>query len=798
MNAIIKIAKNEFRHLFFSPIAWFTMIVFMVQCAFFFSEALFNIANWQDVMTQNVPSFTGGAESLTIIIFLKSGAFSSVIGNLYLFIPLLTMGLLSRELNNGTIRLLYSSPVRLRQLVLGKYLGIMVFNLLLVLIVGIFVITGICSIKKVDYGMLLSAELGFYLLVCAYSALGLFMSSLSSYQIVSCLGTFATIFLLGRMGGWWQKYEIIRDLTYSLSLQNRTVKMILGLITSKDVIYFIAVSGMFIAFTILRLKGSQESRPWHLRAARYLIVLAVVSVTAYVSSRPALTGYWDTSADKKNTIHPRTQEVLRELGDSTLEVTLYTNLLGDGLANGLPENRNAAFLNYWESFLRFKPDIRFKYVYYYDYSPEIDGGNLLKSFPDKNLRQIAEETAEVADLNLSMFRPPEQIRKVIDLKPENYRLIMQLKYKGRTTLLRTYPDPFFWPDETNMIAALKRLLGTQMPAVYFTTGALERNIYKTGEREYAAITAMKTSRGALVNTGFDVDTINLATQPVPDSTTALVLADPKMELSPLAREKLHHYLAAGGNMLINGEPGKQAVLNPVLAQLDVQLMNGQLVQPHTDETPDKIFAYHRNSFLTGNKASAAGTTKDSASSHKTIFRNGDTINMINIIKKPVNDTIGVLMPGVTGLSFTDSMPYAVNPVARTMPGTAWLKAGPLVADSTLPAFNSREGDTRENSFFTMARLTRQTGNKEQRIIVSGDADYASNIRLTPNAGFALSVYSWLCYNRFPVYTSRPSPEDVLLRINAPTAKLLKNTYIWILPGLLLLTSVIVLTRRKRK
>lgn len=800
MNTVFKIAKNEFRYLFFSPIAWFAMIVFLVQCAFYFSEVLYTIANAQDVMIANVPSFTGDRDSLTVKIFLKSGAFGSVIGNLYIFIPLLTMGLISRELNNGTIKLLYSSPVSLRRMVFGKYLGIMLFNLLLVLIVGIFIVTGICSIKQVDYGMLLSAALGFYLLVCAYSALGLFMSSLSSYQVVSCVGTFAVLFLLSRIGGWWQQYDVVRDLAYSLSLQNRTIKMVLGLIASKDVIYFLAVACMFIAFTIFKLKAGRESSPWHVRATRYAVTLAIVLALGYISSRPALTAYWDTTADKKNTIHPRTQAALHELGDSTLEVTLYTNLLGDGVGAGLPESRNAVYLDFWEKYLRFKPGIRFRYVYYYDYTTAADGGQLLNSYPGKSIPEIAEEVAGLADADFSMFRPPAQVRKEIDLEPERYRLIMQLKYKGRTALLRTYPDPLFWPDETNMIAALKRLTGAPIPEVYFTTGNLERSIYKTGEREYAVLTALKGSRGALINTGFNVDTIHLSTQYIPESATAVVLADPKVELGPVARGKLQHYLARGGNMLIAGEPGKQQVLNPVLEQLGIQLMNGQLVQPDSQETPDKIFSGYRVASLAAADRHAtdkeAGT--DTISVHQSNALGPGVMAPIVVRNNPADDSAGILMPGATALAFGDSAAYAARPLAVTIPGATWLRAGPVVADSTLPAFNSSEGDLKENSFSTMAQLTRQAGGKEQRIIVSGDADYASNVRTDKNASAALSAYSWLCYNQFPVYTPRPLPKDVFLRITGPTAKALQVAYIWILPGLLLLACLIVLIRRKRK
>jgi ABC-2 type transport system permease protein len=88
---------------------------------------------------------------------------------------------------------LYSSPVRTREIVLGKYLAILIYNLLLVAIVAIFIVSGLINIRNPDHGMLLSSLLGFYLLISAFAAIGMFMSSLTTYQIVSAIATFLLI-----------------------------------------------------------------------------------------------------------------------------------------------------------------------------------------------------------------------------------------------------------------------------------------------------------------------------------------------------------------------------------------------------------------------------------------------------------------------------------------------------------------------------------------------------------------------------------------------------------------------------
>ncbi|MGE7775261.1 Gldg family protein [Chitinophaga sp. NPDC101104] len=780
MKLLLKIAKNEFRHLFYSPIAWFLLIVFLVQCAIFYVIPVFHMALTQDmVLANNMHRGLGKLEPdpMTAEVFLRGGLFSYAVSNLYLFVPLLTMGLISRENNSGTSRLLFSSPVRLREIVLGKYAGIMFFNLLLIAVVGIFMSTGAFNIRHVDYGLLISASLGFYLIVCACSAIGMYMSSLSNYQIVSALATFTIIFVLGRIGSLWQKYDFVRDLTYFLSLQNRTGKMLTGLVTTKDVIYFLAVSGMFIGFTLVRLKNGRESKPWYVRTGRYAAVAVVTLAVGYLSSRPALTGYWDATGNKRNTIHPRTQQLLRNLGDSSLEVTLYTNLIDQNAMAGLPEMRNSFYMaRFWENYLRFRPDIRFKYVYYYDVDDR--DSTPYKYLPGKNLDQIAAEMADGMDLDTSLFLPPAEIRRQIDLKSEGYRLVMQLRHKGRTEFLRTFVDGFIWPDEMVVDAALKRLVEGKSPRFLYVTGQLERSILQRADRDYYGPVNAKTGRRALVNIGFDVDTINLSLQDIPPGISGLVLADPRMELPPLVMEKLRKYVREGGNMMLLGEPGKQYVMNPLLRELGVQMRYGQLVQPTFDETPDMVKPYLTDS--------CAGLAEESI---MLALRRANALGV-------KADTATTLMPGVTALEFADSA-FSVAPLAMTMPGRAWLKAGPFVRDSTLPPMDPAQGDAYQASFPTILGLTRNIGGKEQRIVVCGDADFISNARVAGNF-FGNAFYSWLSNHEFPIYTPGEPAKDTQLSITGDAAGLQKTIFLWVVPGILLAAGMILLIRRKRK
>ena len=132
----------------------------------------------------------------------------------------------------------------------------------------------------------------------------------------------------------------------------------------------------------------------------------------------------------------------------------------------------------------------------------------------------------------------------------------------------------------------------------------------------------------------------------------------------------------------------------------------------------------------------------------------------------------------------------------TMPGRSWLKAGKLVIDSVAPVFSPEEGDLKENSFPMALQLSRQNKEKEQRIIILGDADILSNSGGIEDC--ARSYYSWLDYNEFPVYTPVVYAKDNIVILSPGWAAGQKIVYVWVLPGILLLLGTVLLVRRKRK
>lgn len=756
MKKIIQIARLELSLLFYSPIAWLLILVLFLQMALAFLSSIAEIQYLQEFIP-----VTGISERLFTTMIgtdtIPVGIFLTMLGSLYLYTPLITMGMISREMNTGTIKLLYSSPVKLSQVVYGKFLAMLGYNLVVMALMSLFVVAGASVVQHFDYSHILVAMLASFLLMNAYSAIGIFMSSLTTYQVIAAIGTFAVLAFMNYIGKFGQGLDFVRDLTYSLSMPSRAERMVGGLLTSRDVIYYLVICGIFLGFTIAKLELARTSKSIAKQASRYAFILIVGLAVAYISSRQPLIAYYDATATQSNTLEKASQEILKQMGDEPIEMTEYINVMDDGYSFGAPENRISSIAR-WEPYLRFKSNIKLNWVYY---NSSFD----LQAFTER---------AKYLEVDTADFLTPEAIRKQVNLSGEDGRLVIQLKYKGKTTFLRTFLDGGFWAKEAETAAALKRLLVTP-PKIVFVTDGYQRSVSKIGDRDYQQFFNIKTFRPALINHGFDIDSLSIENAEIPADIATLVIADPKVKFSPNALAKLQKYITAGGNLLVAGEPGKQEVINPVLDMLGLKMNNGTIVQRSRD------YSY---GLVTPNLGAAV-------------------LSMSSGLKTPYEDKKVVAMPGVAAITIASKGIFNAQPVLVTDDKKSWIKAGTFVLDSAALVFEAKNGD-QKGAFPTAMMLTRKLNQKEQRIMVAGDADFMSNNEMnrgnlaTVNNAFVLHLFKWFSNDQFPVDMTKIEPIDNKLELNEAGLRTVQLMYYGVIPGAIFILGMILLSRRKRK
>lgn len=761
MRKIFKIAANELRSLFYSPVAWFILIVFTIQAGINFSELLKSFIRRQAIGEFN----EFGLSSALISGY--SGLFSVIQHNLYLYIPVLTMGLMSKEFGSGSIKLLYSSPLTPRHIVLGKYLSMLIYGAVLTGILAIFIVFSIIVIPNFDIPMAISGLIGLYLLIAAYSAIGLYMSSLTSYAIVAAVGTLAVLSLLNFIGDMGQNIEFVRDIAYWLSIKGRASVFISGLLDSEGILYFIIVILFFVILSIIRIQSQIYRKGKGKRFMKYAILMVSVVISGYITSIPRFKYYYDMTATQVETLSEASRNIMKKIkGD--LKITTYVNILGKNAVYGLPRNLKKDISNF-NDYIRFKPDMQMDYVYYYKEVPSISYhryANLLE-------KERAEKYAKIYKTPFKIFRPPEEIGNITELRTENYNLVRKIEYKGKSAFLRMFDDMMIYPSETEISAAIGKISGSKMPVAAFVTGEGERSPDNAGDRDYYSFAKNTDFRYALVNQGFDIVSHELsAANEIPAGIDILVIADPKTGFSDDNIEKIIRFIESGGNLFIAGEPGKQDLLNPILEILGLSFTEPLLFQENGDFDPGLVLCRPTK------QGAAVSSGYNKLVRHKTV----------------------IVMPGAVGIEYKTDKGFTPIPLMEATDNAYY----PDLKYSENMYFPFPDTVLAEQNITVMA-LKRNTEKGEQRIIVTGDADCISNAELSmvrkginaSNYSLVTESFKWLTKGEFPVDVRRPAPKDTDILLKHRAIKWIKTGSIIGFPLLLLISGILLLRMRRK-
>ncbi len=237
---MLAILKKELNLFFASPIGYLVIAIFLIINGLFLwiFKGDFNILN-------------AGFADLNSFFFLSPWVF-------IFLIPAITMKSFSDEIRLGTIEILKTKPLTDWQIILGKYFGV----LLLVILALIPTLTYVYTVMKLgnpvgnlDIGNTLGSYLGLLFLAGAFSAIGLFTSTLSNNQIIAfILGVIISFFM-------FYGFEALADLNFIdnfnlriLGMQEHYNSISRGIIDTRDIIYFVSIIFFFLFLTKLSLE----------------------------------------------------------------------------------------------------------------------------------------------------------------------------------------------------------------------------------------------------------------------------------------------------------------------------------------------------------------------------------------------------------------------------------------------------------------------------------------------------------------------------------------------------------------
>lgn len=240
---IFTIARHELRRLFLSPLAWVILAVVQFILAWMFLQY---IESFMAMRTQllGMDSEYGVTEVVAAQVF-GTAAFV-----LLLVVPLISMRLVTEERRNKTLPLLFSAPLSMTEIVLGKFLGLYTFLLIQLALTALMPLSLLAG-GGLDFGLLGAGLLGLALLFGGFAAVGLFMSTLTQHQTIAAIGTFGILLTFWLLD--WARAGTGGGVLPYLSLLNHTEPFLKGVFDTRDVVYHLLFIVSFLALSVRRL-----------------------------------------------------------------------------------------------------------------------------------------------------------------------------------------------------------------------------------------------------------------------------------------------------------------------------------------------------------------------------------------------------------------------------------------------------------------------------------------------------------------------------------------------------------------
>lgn len=244
---IFSIARKELKSMFASPMGWIILALLMFAFGTYY---LNGVNNYFEVMSGAIRP----AERYGVTQFVGQTVYGVASFIMLFAVPLLSMRLISEERRSQTMPFLFSAPLSLTEIIVGKFLGLVLFLGILVVYIALMLST-LNIWSDVDFGYIIANSVGLFLLVASFSALGLYFSSLTSQPIVAGILSFIALFVLMILDRFFSGDPT--SIMSQLSLMKHFQSFAGGLIDTADIAYFALFIITFLTLTIRRLDADR-------------------------------------------------------------------------------------------------------------------------------------------------------------------------------------------------------------------------------------------------------------------------------------------------------------------------------------------------------------------------------------------------------------------------------------------------------------------------------------------------------------------------------------------------------------
>ncbi len=258
MKKTLAIFEKEFKSFFYSPMAYIVIAVFTALTGLFFYLYLSNFVEAAFMDQIRSQQYRQMPQKFNVNMMLIRPYFWNIALISLFTLPAICMRLYSEEKKQGTIELLYTTPISTIQIIMGKYLAGMAFYIVL-LLPTMFFQSLLFIYGDPEFLPVLSGYVGLLFLGSAFVSIGLFISSTTENQIIAAIGGFALSLVLWVIG-WGASYvgSTMSPFLEYISIINHFEDFAQGVIDSTHVAYYL----LFTFFGLYLSLKSIESVKW--------------------------------------------------------------------------------------------------------------------------------------------------------------------------------------------------------------------------------------------------------------------------------------------------------------------------------------------------------------------------------------------------------------------------------------------------------------------------------------------------------------------------------------------------------
>lgn len=525
MTPILILARREVKALFDNPAGYVLLAVFLVANAFFFFGAAY---------------LTSSASLRPMLEILPK--------LLLFFAPAVAMRSLAEDARTGQLEVLLAQPINELQLLLGKYLGVVCF-LAIALLLTLPVPLGLTLGAELAWGPIVAQYVGSLLLIAAFAAIGVWASCITRSQITAFITGVAVMFLLVLPG-------LINPLIVGLSPRLGLVADRLGVLTHfgtigrgvidlRDATYFVSLAAIFLTLaygSLLARKLAVGQAP--VRRLRLGVLLLVGALLVVNLLGSYLGGRLDLTPGRAYTLSSATRQLVRELPD-IVTIKLFAS-------DELPAEV-ALIKRDLDDLLR---DFR-------------EAGQGRIRIVERNPATDAEARKDAQALGITAVQFNVVGKSELQVKEGYLGLVVQYANGSEPIPVVRRTDDL----EYRLAVAIRGLTRPRKPMVGLVAamddwGVEGRSLDMVQEQLARSYTLVVVSLGD--------------TTPLPDSLQALIIAGQPDSLSAATRRRLDAFFDRGGSALImtTGAPldgqapravGREPAWNPLLARFGVKV-----------------------------------------------------------------------------------------------------------------------------------------------------------------------------------------------------------------------------------